>query len=157
MWNPYEGVSAISVSLAKDMSKPWKYLRTAFDPRKTDYSWIAGHASPCAILPKDFVSRKDLLVCIVNGREKTKTVSGQRVYGKFRPGLVLFNPRTGEIPWVSSEPLFEDIDARTITFASDFLRTDDKEGILYAHVNDSFVRAYKLNALELLKLLPKDL
>ena len=79
LWDPYEGISAISVSLARDMSKPWKYLRTAFDPRKTNYSWIAGHASPCAILPKDFASKKDLLVCIVNGREKTKTINGQRV------------------------------------------------------------------------------
>ena len=78
-----------------------------------------------------------------------KILEGKKVYGKFRPGLFLFNPKTGEIPWVSPNPLFEDPKARTITFASDFLQISKHEGILYCHVNDSFVRAYEIDAKEL--------
>jgi len=153
-------VSAISFSEAKEMSKPWKYLGITLDPRKMKYDWCKGHLSPCKLLPREFVSvdfDKDLLVGIVNGREKEKIIDGKKIYGKFNPGLILFNPKTGEIPRISSEPLFEDPDARTITFASDFFISEKKGGILYAHVNDSFVRAYKINPDELKKLLPEKI
>ena len=74
--------------------------------------------------------------------------------GDFAPGLALFNPKTGEIPWISSQPLFKDPKATTITFASEFLEINKEEGILYCHPNDSFVRAYKIKASALRKLLP---
>ena len=48
----------------------------------------------------------------------------------------------------------EDPDAKNITFASDFVQ--DKK-ILYAHVDDSFIRAYEIDAKELKKLLPKKI
>jgi len=69
---------------------------------------------------------------------------------------IFFNPKTEEISWVSEEPLFEDPDATTITFASDFIQTSKNFGILYCHVNDSFVRGYKVNLKGLRKLLPID-
>mgnify|MGYP006883582331 CR=1 FL=1 len=91
-----------------------------------------------------------------NGREVKKIVNKEKIYGKFCPGLIIYNPETGKIPWIAPECLFEDPDARTITFSSDFLRTEKQSGILYAHVNDSFIRAYKIDANELKKLLPKN-
>jgi hypothetical protein len=156
-------VSAIAATKAEDMSKSWESLRIALDPKKMKYSWCKGHLSSCCFLPKEFIIQKEFiinnefLIGVVNGREPEKTINGQRVFGKFRPGLILFNPQTGEIPWLSPKPLFEDPDARTITFASDFVHTKKQEGILYAHVNDSFVRAYKINVKELKKLLPENL
>ena len=151
-----EEISAIEFSKAKSMSKPWKHLGIALDPTEMRYRWCRGHLSPCYFFPKDFVNYNNLLICIVNGREPDKSTNNQKVYGKFRPGLILFNPETGEIPWVSKEPLFEDPDARTITFASDFIQTKKDEGLLYAHVNDSFVRVYKINAKELQKYLDEN-
>lgn len=150
-----EDYSAIASVIAKDMNKPWEFNGIALNPKKIPYSWCNGHVSPCCFLPKDFLSIDNLLVCIINGREPEKSVNNQKVYGKFRPGLILYNPENGKIPWVSPEPLFEDPDARTITFASDFLRTKDK-GILYAHVNDSFIRAYELNPKEMKKYIEKN-
>ena len=43
-------------------------------------------------------------------------------------------------------PLIRDTQAKNITFASQFIQTNTNEGILYAHVDDSFVRAYTLYA-----------
>src|SRR3989344_5139365 len=90
-------VSAIAFSKAENMSKQWQHLGIALDPAEMKYQWIKGHASPCSFLPKDFASYNNLLVCIVNGREPDKNINNQKVYGKFRPGLILFNPETGEI------------------------------------------------------------
>jgi len=152
-----EEISAIAAVKSEDMSKPWEYLKIALDPRKMKYGWCKGHASPCTFLPADFLKTpKNLLVGIINGREKSKKINGKKVYRKFRPGLILFNPKTGEIPWVSPEPLFEDPDARTITFASDFILTENNKGILYAHINDSFIRAYEINLKELKKYIKKN-
>ena len=52
------------------------------------------------------------------------------------------------------EPLFEDSAVETITFASDFVQTSDTNGILYAYVNDSFVRAYELSKKGIIARLP---
>lgn len=144
-----EDISMISASRAKNMGKPWKYQKIVLDPRKIKYDWIKGHASPCCLLPEDFIKINETLVGIVNGREKTKFSNGKGFYGKFRPGLVLFDPKTGDIPWVDSRPLLEDPNASTITFASDFIQTGKNKGILYCHVNDSFIRAYEIDGKEL--------
>ncbi len=147
--------SRIAAVEAADMSKPWNF-KSFIDLDKIQYSWCIGETSPCVFLPEDFASLDNrLLVGIINGREKKQVVDGKKVYGKFRPGLILFNPETGEIPLVSPEPLFEDLKSTGVTFASDFLRTGKKEGILYCHVNDSFVRAYKINGKELQKMIDK--
>jgi hypothetical protein len=148
-----EEASLISLSKVEDLGKPFQFQKILLDPREMNHSWCAGHLSPCCIFDKDFVSYKNMLVGIVNGREKTKNIRGNRVYGKFRPGLILFNPETGEIPWIDDNCLFEDPKATTITFASDFIQTSKDKGILYAHPNDSFVRAYQIDAKELKKYL----
>jgi hypothetical protein len=148
-------ISAISLSKANNFSKPWKFKKIILHPKKMKYKWCQGELSPCCFLPKDFLNYDGLLVGIINGREPKKILNKKEVYGKFRPGLILFNTKTGEIPWISKEPLFEDPDARTITFTSDFIQTKSDEGILYAHVNDSFVRAYRINKEELKKYIEK--
>lgn len=143
--NNSDQISAISLSKVNTFSKPWRFKKIILHPKKMKYDWCKGHLSPCCFLPKDFISYKNILVGIVNGRESEKIINGKKVYGKFKPGLILFNPKTGKIPWISKEPLFEDLNARTITFASDFIQINSEEGILYCHVNDAFVRAYKIN------------
>lgn len=95
------------------------------------------------------VKHKNFIVGILNGREPANLINENKVYGKFRPGLFLFNPKTGEIPWVDSNYLFEDPDATTITFVSDFLQIEKDKGLLYCHVNDSFVRAYEIDIKDL--------
>ncbi len=152
-----ERASTIIAAKTKDMGRSWEFLKTVADPTKLGYAWANGHLSPGPIFPESFISHKDLLVGIVNGREKTKEVNGQKIFGRFSIGLMLFNPRTGEIPWISSKPLISDPEARTITFASDFLRLNKNSGILYAHVDDSFVRAYKIDARKLIKFLPDSI
>jgi hypothetical protein len=146
------------LSKAKQMGGSWDYEKIAIDPRKMKYSWCKGETSPVILFSRDFISsgKKDLLVGIINGREPKMIVDGKKVFGKFRPGLILYNPETGDVPWVAPECLFEDPDARSITFSSEFLRTGKKEGILYAHINDSFIRAYKLDASKLKNLLPNN-
>jgi hypothetical protein len=151
------GFSAVSLSLVKKPGKPWKCIKIVLNPKKMKYSWIKGHASPCRIFSPDLIVHKDLLVGIINGREPTKIVKGKKIYKKFRPGLFLFNPKTGEIPWISPKPLIEDPKATTITFASEVVPLNKQEIIIYAHPNDSFVRAYKINLGELKKLLPKNI
>ena len=153
-----ESFSTIVAAQAKDMSKPWTPLKTVADPQKMIHEWLQGHLSPAYIFEPDFIRHKDMLVGIVNGRSPTiKTKEGKKIYGKFCVGLMLFNPETGDIPWISPEPLIDDPDARTITFASDFLQLDDEKGILYAHVDDSFIRAYEISAKSLNKFLIKHL
>ena len=147
--------SVIAAVKAIDMNKKWEYLGIVLHPKDMGYKWCAEHLSPCTFLPKRFIDYGDLLVGIVNGREKSLRRGDKTIYKKFRPGLILYNYKTGEVPWISEEPLFEDPEARTITFASDFLLETKDEGILYAHINDSFVRAYRLNSKGIKKLLPK--
>ena len=95
-------------------------------------------------------------VGIMKGRVKSIFVDGKKVYGKFRPGLFIYDYKKEKIVWVDKEPLLEDPLSTGITFASDFIYLGDGEGILYAHVNDRFVRAYKLKADLLIKRLPKN-
>lgn len=153
-----ENFSTVVSAQSSNMAKPWKFLKTVIDPQKMMYKWIQGHASPGYIFEPKFIKHKDLLVGIINGRSPTtKTKEGKKIYGKFGVGLMLFNPETGEIPWVSPEPFIDGPDARTITFASDFMQQDDKKGILYAHVDDSFVRAYEISVDGLKKFLMKHL
>ena len=153
-----EELSVTISAKAKSMCPSWQYQEIVLDPRKMKYNWCKGETSPMILLPRDFVSpkNKNLVVGIINGREPKKVVNGEKVYGKFRPGLIIYNIETGKVEWIAEDCLFEDPDARTITFSSDFLRTSEKEGILYAHVNDSFIRAYKISADGLKKFLPKE-
>ena len=150
--NPEEGISLLK---AKDMDKNWKFIKLVFNPKKHSHPWCAGYASPCKILNQKIIKVNNNLflgICTGNSGEYFKRSIKYR--GDFKPGLFLFNPKTGEIPWVSPKPLLEDPESKGITFASDFVSLNNHQGILYAHVNDSFVRAYKINLDELQKLLP---
>lgn len=142
----------------KNLSKPWEFKEIVLNPKKIKYSWCKGETSPAILFPKNFISlkNKNLVLGIINGREVKKIINDKEIYGKFRPGLIIYNIETGKVEWIAKNYLFEDPDARTITFASDFLITKKEQGILYAHINDSFIRAYKINAKELKKIVPKQ-
>jgi len=124
----------------------WEYKGIILHPRKLTYNWCNGYLSPASILPIKTTNKQLILI---NGREKNKIKNHKKVYGKFRPGLILFNTTTNKVDWISPKPLFEDPNATTITFASDFIQTSKNKGLLYCHINDSFVRAYEINLREL--------
>jgi len=146
--------SAISVSKTKNPSDEWSYIRLVHDPEKESRSWCSEHSSPCRIFNPTIIKYKEYLVGIINGREQTEEINGKKHYKKFRPGLFLFDGESGDIVWIDEEPLLEDPIATTITFASELIPLNKKEAILYAHPNDSFVRAYKLNLEKIKERLP---
>lgn len=149
--------SIVKVAIAKDMSKAWEYGETVFHPKEHNIHWIAGHASPGPLLLKSFIDvGKGKLLGIMNGREANQKIGDKIKYGMFSVGLFIYDYENGKIDWVSSEPLIQDTNAITITFASQFIETGQGEGILYAHVDDSFVRAYTLKAEILKPLLPNQ-
>jgi hypothetical protein len=147
--------STVRIGIAEDMGKPWKFGETVFHPKEHGIPWIGGHASPGPLLPKDFIDvGEGKLLGIMNGREANKRVGNEIKYGMFSVGLFIYDYENGKIDWVSPEPFIQDSQARTITFASQFVEQGKGSGILYAHVDDSFVRAYTLNAEEIKSLLP---
>ncbi|MFA6552062.1 MAG: hypothetical protein WCT19_01005 [Candidatus Paceibacterota bacterium] len=147
--------SVVKIAVAEDMGKSWKYGETVFHPKEQKIPWIGGHASPGPLLPKDFIDvGEGKMLGIMNGREANKKVGNEIIYGIFSVGLFIYDYENGKIDWVSPEPLIRDSEARTITFASQFVPTENGKGILYAHVDDSFVRAYTLEADKIRILLP---
>lgn len=146
--------STVQIAIARDMGKPWEFGEIAFHPddHNSDQkmAWIGGHASPGPLLPRSFIDLgENKMLGIMNGCEENKKVDDETVYGTFSVGLFIYDYENGKIDWVSPEPLIQDTEAsqkRAITFASQFVETKPGEGILYAHVDDSFVRAYTLNA-----------
>ncbi|OHB10636.1 MAG: hypothetical protein A3H60_00995 [Candidatus Zambryskibacteria bacterium RIFCSPLOWO2_02_FULL_44_12b] len=152
--------SVVRVAIAEDMGGPWRFGEIAFHPAEHSLSWIAGHASPGPLFSKNFIDIGDgKLLGIMNGCVANKKIGGKTKYGTFSVGLFIYDYENGEIDWVSSEPLVQDSEAgkgrnRAITFASQFVETGEGEGILYAHVDDSFVRAYTLRADLLKEILP---
>jgi len=152
-WN----YSTVRVAIAEDMGKPWKFGETLFNPEEHNISWVGGHASPGPLLPKSFIDvGENKMLGILNGREANQKIDGKTKYGMFSVGLFIYDYENGKIDWVSPEPFIQDSEAATITFASQFVETKPGEGILYAHVDDSFVRAYTINAEQIKSLLPKN-
>lgn len=154
--------SIVKVAIAKDMGGPWEYGQTAFHPAEHSLSWIAGHASPGPLFSKNFIDvGEGKLLGIINGCEANQKINKETKYGTFSIGLFIYDYENGKINWVSPEPFIQDNDAgkggnRAITFASQFVETGKGEGILYAHVDDSFVRAYTLKADLLKSILPTN-
>lgn len=147
--------SIVKVAKAEDMGKPWQYGETVFHPKEHNIPWIAGHASPGPLFLKDFIDVGiGKRLGIINGREVSQKVGAEIKYGIFSVGFFIYDYENGKIDWVSPEPFIRDSEAKTITFASQFVETGKGEGILYAHVDDSFVRAYTLKAELLKSLLP---
>jgi len=148
--------SVIKAAIAKEMGKTWKYGETVFHPAEHNIPWIGGHASPGPLFSKSFIDlSKGRLLGILNGREENQIIAGKTKYGTFSIGLFIYDYENGKIDWVSPKPFIQDSEAVTITFASQFIETKPGEGILYAHVDDSFVRAYTLKAEFIKPLLPK--
>jgi hypothetical protein len=146
--------STVRVAKAQDMGGPWEFGPVVFHPAEHNLPWIGGHASPGPLLPRSFLDiGPGKLVGLINGREANKKEGRKILYGTFSIGLFIYDYENGKIDWVSPEPLIRDTEARTITFASDFIETAPGEGMLYAHVDDSFVRAYTLFADSIRKLL----
>ncbi len=148
--------STVRVAICEDMGKPWKFGETLFNPEENDISWVGGHASPGPLLSRSFVDvGENKLLGFLNGREANQKIDGKTKYGTFSVGLFVYDYEQGKIDWVSPEPLIIDSEAVTITFASQFVETEKGKGILYAHVDDSFVRAYTIDADKLKELVPK--
>ncbi|MEQ1499755.1 MAG: hypothetical protein ABL917_00060 [Parcubacteria group bacterium] len=152
--------AVIVTALVHDMGKPWEYGDTAFHPAEHNIDWIAGHASPGPLFPKSFIDiGEGKLVGIINGCQADQMIGDKTKYGDFSIGLFIYDYENGKIDWVSPEPFIQDSEAgkdggRAITFASQFIETGTGQGILYAHVDDSFVRAYTLKAEDIKSLLP---
>ena len=138
--------SVVRLAIANDMGGSWEFGRIVFHPKDHNIAWIAGHASPGPLFSKDFIDvGEGKLLGIINGREANqKMPDGHTKYGMFSIGLFIYDYEKGKIEWVSSEPFIQDTEATTITFASQFVETGQGEGVLFAHVDDSFVRAYTL-------------
>ena len=155
--------SIVQVAIAKDMGKSWEYGDIAFHPAENNLPWIGGHASPGPLFSKNFIDvGVGKLLGVINGCEADKVVGDETIYGTFSVGFFIYDYENGKINWVSPKPFIEDSEAgkggaRAITFASQFVETKQGEGILYAHVDDSFVRAYTLKAEFIKLLLPKNL
>jgi len=145
---PEATFSVVKVAIVKNMGENWEYGETVFHPRENNIPWISGHASPGPLLPKSFIDvGEGKLLGIVNGREANqKQEDGTIKYGMFSVGLFVYDYENGKIEWTSPKPFIQDSEAITITFASQFIETENGEGILYAHVDDSFVRAYTLKS-----------
>ncbi|KKP60647.1 MAG: hypothetical protein UR85_C0002G0024 [Candidatus Nomurabacteria bacterium GW2011_GWF2_35_66] len=138
--------SVVQVAIVKDMDKDWEYGNIVFHPREHNIPWIGGHASPGPLFPKSFIDvGEGKLLGVINGREANQKMSdGSTKYGMFSIGLFIYDYEIGKIDWISPEPFIQDSEAITITFASQFVETSKGGGVLYAHVDDSFVRAYDL-------------
>lgn len=130
---------------AKEMNKDWKFLKLALKAKEEDSSWCSKYASPCKIVDSSYTNIEDNLLGICTGHSKRQIKDGVEYRGDFLPGLFLFNPKTGEVPWIDSEYWFKDPDARIITFASDFIPFSKDKYLLYCHINDGFVRAYEVD------------
>ena len=137
--------SVVKIAIAKEMGNSWEYGETIFHPKDKGLHWIGGHASPGPLFPKSFIDMgENKLLGVINGREPNIQIGDTIKYGTFSVGLFIYNYEEGKIEWTSPESFIEDTDATTITFASQFVEIGKGEGILYAHVDDSFVRAYTL-------------
>ena len=147
--------STVRAGVAHDMGASWQFGQTVFHPAKHKIPWIGGHASPGPLFSKQFIDvGEGKALGIINGREANRYEEGKTLYGTFSVGLFIYDYENGKIDWVSPKPFIQDTEARTITFASQFVETKSGEGILYAHVDDSFVRAYTLFSDGIRRLLP---
>jgi hypothetical protein len=149
--------SIVRIAEAFNPSKDWRLGGIVFHPKTQGFGWIGGHASPGPLFPKNFIDvGEGRALGILNGREANTIINGQTHYGIFSIGLMIYNYELGKIEWVSDTPLIRDSQAKTITFGSHFVPLNNNEGILYAHVDDSFVRAYTLKSEGLKKLIQKN-
>ena len=147
--------SVLRTAVAPDLTGPWEYGEVALHPRDHSYDWFAGHASPGPLLPPEFVDvGESRRVGLLNGREAERREGGTPTFGSFTVGLSVYDFERGTVEWVSPEPVIEDPAAETITFASAYRLLGPETGLIYAHVDDSFVRAYRVDTAALESYLP---
>lgn len=147
--------STLRVAIVSNLGSGWEIGDTVIHPKEVKFPWCGGHVSPGPILPKEFINPgKNKVVGILNGREANRRVKGRIMYGVFSAGLFIYDYEKGKVNWISKKPLIVDSEANNITFASQFIQISKEEGILYAHVDDSFVRAYTLSSSVLKTLIP---
>lgn len=141
----------------KDMDHDWEIQEILFHPAEHNITWAGEHVSPGPLISQDFLDIGDgKLVGFLNGREKSDRTENDTKYGKFSVGLFIYDYERGKIDWVSPEPIIYDSEATTITFASQFVEMGGGKGILYAHVDDSFIRAYDVDAETIKGQLPQE-
>jgi hypothetical protein len=139
--------SVLRTARARDPGEPWEYGDLVFHPARDGKPWCGGHVSPGPFLPQSFVDVGDgKRACLLNGREANRREGASVNFGTFAVGLMVYDYERGAVEWVSEDPLFRDPGARTITFASAFRPLDDEHALVYAHVDDSYVRVYRLSA-----------
>ncbi|GAB3682843.1 hypothetical protein GCM10028857_09400 [Salinarchaeum chitinilyticum] len=147
--------SVLRSAIARGPSGPWEYGDLVFHPARDGHEWCAGHASPGPFLPSTFVDVGDgLRIGLLNGRETDQWHGDTLGFGAFTIGLMCYDYENATVEWISAEPLIKDPDAHTITFASEFRQIGPKTGLLYAHVDDSFIRVYRVDATALASRLP---
>ena len=150
--------SVVRKAEAKDMGQDWEIQDVLFHPAEQEIAWAGEHASPGPFMSKSFIDCGDgKVIGFLNGREASDRTGKEVKYGKFSVGLFVYDYENGKIEWVSPEPFIFDSEATTITFASQFVETGDGKGILYAHVDDSFIRSYNIDAEVIKKLLPRGI
>jgi hypothetical protein len=166
-----QAYSTIALATAPaGLGGPWRHAHVAAHPRSiaaehaahaaahaeatgsaTAYAWCAEHVSPAFFLPPAALPHpQDLLIGIMNAR--SRATGG--TFGKFLPGLFLFDPETAAIPWIDPQPLFDDPSARNIIFVSDYELLPSQSVRLYAHLDDERIVAYELTRSEILGRLP---
>ena len=159
--------STMSVVEADSYDGPWWFREDVVHPDEVakkyerfsdgndSYQWCSGHVSPCRLFDDTFLSLPNHRVGIMNGRSQNQAEN----YGRFLPGLFIYDPDAGTVPWVDPHPLFDDERARTIVFASDFIAPEDPEsqpGVLLAHVDDSAVYAYRISQSIIYERIPNE-
>jgi hypothetical protein len=146
--------SVLRTAIATEPGQCWEYGDLVLHPRD-GAEWCAGHVSPGPLLPRSFADvGEDRRLGLLNGREANERVGGRVRYGSFSVGLMAYDYERGEVVWVSERPVIRDPAARSITFASAFGEVEPGRGVVYAHVDDSYVRAYLVDADALLSMYP---
>lgn len=141
----------------RDMGQDWEMREVLFHPAEHGIAWAGEHASPGPLVSPGFLDiGQGKSVGFLNGREASDRSGKEVKYGKFSVGLFVYDYEHGKIEWVSPEPFIFDSEATTITFASQFVEKGNGKGILYAHVDDSFIRSYYVNAEAIKGFLPKE-
>lgn len=135
-------------------------------PDNVAWSWIKEHASPCAMVPPEYIDidPEHILglkasVVVMSARSAShESTDGKVVQGPFRVGLGLVvseaeSPHFGEFLWVSPLPAFIEQTPCNITFASD-CKFDNDGMTIFAHIDDTLVCQYHFTWAEIAKQLP---
>lgn len=140
------------VLVANEMHERYARFKQRDVPDEISYKWCAGHIAPCRLIPETAIGRDDgLLVGVLNARGANHP---DGTFDEFRPGLFLFDPSSGLVPWVDPLPLIQDPTAHNIVFSSDLRVENDGSIALYAHIDDTRIVRYDLAIGDITQRLP---